>query len=383
MSKREGRTERPTAKRLREARREGRVAMTQDLAPWVAVLAGSYTLQTTIRSVRVAVVAAFGTIDKVAATADPNDAVRGLGSALLHAMLGLSPLFLVVAASSTAAHLAQTHGVVSFKRLKPDFRHLNVLKGLQRLLSPRRWWDTAKQMAKAGIVVAVVWPRTSRLVHEVLDRRGKPIDRDLGRIGIEMLGMVRAAGWSLILLALVDYGMQRRRHQADLKMTKQEVKEELRHSEGDPQLKAKIRQIQATRSKKRMMADVKLANVVLTNPTHIAVAIRYDASVGPSPVVVAIGLGSVAQRIRAAAAEAAVPVVEAKPLARALWRSCEVGDPVPPVLYEAIARVLVFVRRIRHHSSFAGQWELPPTYQTNPAHLDAVGRLRRRRKISS
>jgi flagellar biosynthetic protein FlhB len=164
-----------------------------------------------------------------------------------------------------------------------------------------------------------------------------------------------------------------------MRMTKQEIREEMRQSEGDPHVKARIRSLQASLARSRMMSDVPLADVVVTNPTHVAVALRYDPTRGGAPRVVASGVGEVAARIRAKAVAANVPLVEAKPLARALWRACEVGDEIPTVLYEAVAKVLAFVRRLRGSIVSSNSLELPPAYGLDSAALDAVPRRRKRR----
>ena len=161
-------------------------------------------------------------------------------------------------------------------------------------------------------------------------------------------------------------------------MTKQEVRDEMRNAEGDPQVKGRIRSLQMAMARSRMMSAVPGASVVVTNPTHIAVALLYDPAAGGAPRVVAIGVDAVAARIREKAAEAKVPIVEAKPLARALWRACDVGDEIPFTLYEAVAKVLAFVRRLRSSYMPSGPMPLPRTYNVDASVLDAVPDRRKR-----
>jgi flagellar biosynthetic protein FlhB len=382
VSKREGRTEKPTPKRVRDARKKGQVAVSQDLSPWLSLLIGTYLLPRVLQGAGNGVRSTFDALDGVATTGDPRQALAALGKGLMAALLAMGPLLGVVALIGVLSHTAQTGGVVSFHRLKPDFKRINPFSGFKRLLSPRRAWDTGKQMTKAAIVAFVTWPRVTALVHDLARHPSRAAVTGIGVTGTALLGIVRAVAWTMVLLALADYAVQRHRHRADLKMTKQEVRDEMRHSEGDPRQKGRIRQIQADRSRRRMMGDVPLADVIITNPTHIAVAVRYDPTQGGAPKVVAIGVGAVAKKIRTVGAEAGVPIVEAKPLARALWRSCDVGDPIPIVLYEAVARVLVFVRNLGRVTTRPSAIELPRAFAIDPEVLEQVAAKARRRARS-
>jgi flagellar biosynthetic protein FlhB len=165
-------------------------------------------------------------------------------------------------------------------------------------------------------------------------------------------------------------------------MTKQQVRDEMRNSEGDPHVKHRIRSMQRSLAMNRMMSSISDASVVITNPTHIAVAIRYDVGAGGAPKIVAVGVDEIARRIRERAHDAGVPVIESKPLARALWRSCDVGDEIPIALYEAVAMVLAFVRRLRGGVLAASALPLPRTYGVNVAALEAVPSRRRRRRFA-
>jgi flagellar biosynthetic protein FlhB len=193
-----------------------------------------------------------------------------------------------------------------------------------------------------------------------------------------LLDLVKVVAFWMLLLALADYGYQRFEFTRKQRMTKQEVRDEYKQAEGDGMVKARIRSMQRALAANRMMADMPTANVVITNPTHIAVALRYDPSVSRAPKVVAVGAGSVALRIRAQATEHRIPIVEAKPLARALWRACEAGDEIPVTLYEAVAKVLAFVHRLDKRFGVARPQELPRAMQVDQETLDAVGRKRNR-----
>jgi flagellar biosynthetic protein FlhB len=380
MSKKDDKTEDPTPKRKKDARKKGQVALSQDLAPWITILVGTYVLPAIISAVRGTVTSSLHSIERDANLSDPATALRVFGSVAQSTLIAIVPLLAVIAGTGAVAHLAQTGGSFSFHPLKPDFKRINPVAGIKRLFSPKKIWTTIQQVAKAAIIVFVVWPRAQAIVMTLTSNMGESILSSVTRTAGDVLQIIRSVCWTVLALAFVDYAVQRRRHKTDLKMSKQEVKDEMRHSEGDPHTKGRMRQLASGMSRKRMMTDVPTANVIVTNPTHIAVALRYDVTKSPAPQVVAIGTGSQAAKIRKIAGEAGVPVVEAKPLARALWRSCQVGDSVPVQLYEAVARVLVFVRRLKGGLGLGTTIELPSAYRTDESVLEAVQRDRRRRR---
>jgi flagellar biosynthesis protein FlhB len=272
--------------------------------------------------------------------------------------------------------------VLSLHPLKPDFKRINPVQGVRRLLSIRSAWETVKQLAKSAVIGWLCWPHVREISRQLSEHGRVPLWTGLRDSSSALVGMTRATCYAVIGIALVDFAYQRRSKILDLRMTKQEVRDELRNTEGDPQVKGRIRSMQAALSRRRMMGDIPTASVVITNPTHVAIAIRYDQSVGGAPKVVAAGVGALAARIRETAREAGVPIVEAKPLARALWRSCEVGDEIPVVLYEAVAKVLAFVRRLRGGILAASVLPLPRQFHVDEAWLEALpGRrsLKRRR----
>lgn len=380
MSGKEGRTEAPTEKRKRESRRKGQIAKSPDLAPWLGLLVGTYLLPGCVSGIFDAAAEALRALPSTATTADTDAAVASLAGALRSGFLAVVPALVVLGAVGIAAQLGQTRLLVSLKLLVPDVKRINPKSGFKRLFSTRSLVETLKQLAKTGVIAWVAWPYVHELSDELAGSGRMPLLAGLSVVGRSLIGMVRAAAWAVLVIAAIDYGYQRFTHKRDLRMTKQEIREEMRQSEGDPQMKARIRSLQSALARRRMMGDVPLADVVVTNPTHIAVALRYDPSRGGAPKVVAVGMDAVAVRIRERATEAGVPLVEAKPLARALWRACDVGDEIPAVLYEAVAKVLAFVRRLRGSISPAGSMALPAGYQLDASALDAVPRRRRRRR---
>ena len=378
MGKREGKTEAPTPKKKQEAKKKGTVAKSVDLGPWLTLLIATYLLPWLIGSVGGAVADALSALGDLAAEPDVGDALRLLSAAMRAGFFAVMPFMAVIALVTVLSQMAQTGLVLSLHPLKPDFKRLNPIAGVKRLFSPKSLWETAKQVVKALLVAWIAWPHIIA-IHDLLVGHGRvPLLPGLSATAAEIMAMTRGISWAVVGVGLFDYAFQRRNTILDLKMTKQEVRDEMRSSEGDPQVKQRIRSLQMAMTRSRMMAAVPGASVVVTNPTHIAVALVYDPAAGGAPRVVAIGVDAIAKRIRETAAEAKVPIVEAKPLARALWRACEVGDEIPFTLYEAVAKVLAFVRRLRSSYLPSSPMPLPRLYTVDQTTLDAVPDRRRR-----
>ncbi len=380
MPSKHDKTEAPTPKRRRETREKGQIARSQDLTAWMSVLLGLYVVPLTL--VRIAHMA-DGALEEIAATStatlSPGDAASMLGSTLLAGLVAIAPLVAVGFVSSFTASFAQTGPLIAIKALKPDFKKISPKAGFQRLFSMRSLWETGKQLLKLAVIIGAAWPRASGLVDGMVGPSRPSFDVAVRHAGVETLAVVRIVAWAMLLLSVADYGYQRYRHGQDMRMTRQEVRDEVKNAEGDAHVKGRIRSAQRALARNRMIADVGSADVVITNPTHLAVALRYDMERGGAPRVVATGAGNVAARIRAAGTEHDVPIVEAKPLARALWRSCDVGDEVPIALYEAVAKVLVFVRRLDRRFARSERIDLPRESQVDEALLDAVPAKRARR----
>ena len=378
MGKREGKTEAPTPKKKQEAKKKGTVAKSVDLGPWLTLLIATYLLPWLIGSVGGAVADALSALGDLAAEPDVGDALRLLSAAMRAGFFAVMPFMAVIALVTVLSQMAQTGLVLSLHPLKPDFKRLNPIAGVKRLFSPKSLWETAKQVVKALLVAWISWPHITA-IHDLLVGHGRvPLLPGLSATAAEIMAMTRGVSWAVVGVGLFDYAFQRRNSILDLKMTKQEVRDEMRSSEGDPLVKQRIRSLQMAMTRSRMMSAVPGASVVVTNPTHIAVALVYDPAAGGAPRVVAIGVDAVAKRIREKAAEAKVPIVEAKPLARALWRACEVGDEIPVTLYEAVAKVLAFVRRLRSSYLPSSPMPLPRLYNVDQTALDAVPDRRRR-----
>jgi flagellar biosynthetic protein FlhB len=280
-------------------------------------------------------------------------AVDGAGlSAMLHLLLpqlaaALAPFFAVMIAAGLAGHVLQSRPGFSFDKIAPDFSKVSPFSGFRRLFGAEGWMNLVKGLIKMAIVGLAIWtqlwPERGGL-ESILNQSAIGVAADMTRLLFKVL---MAALSALGVIAGLDYFWQRMRWLSRNRMTKQEVKEEYRQNEGDPAVKAKIRQLRHERAKKRMMAAVPKATVVVMNPTHYAVALLYESGKMAAPVCVAKGIDQLALRIRAVAEENDVPVVENPPLARALYAAIEIDEPVPPEHFKAVAQVIGYVFRLQ------------------------------------
>jgi flagellar biosynthesis protein FlhB len=335
-------TEQPTAKRKREARRDGNLARSIEVVAWAQMLAAAFLLPACLglgtRSLRQVMIQ----VGILVSQPDADAALRLMGKALTGGLLAVAPLALGMVAIGLIGNFAQTGLAISGKALRPKFDRINPAKGLKRLVSPHSAWEAAKTVLKLVVLTAVAWPGVSNLGAALATGGRVPSGQVLAAAASATVGLIRSTAMAGLALAALDYGFQRRRVRKGLMMTKQEVKEEYRQSEGDPMIKSRIRQRQMEVSRNRMMAAVAGANVVVVNPTHIAVALEYRPELG-APRVVAKGQGFIAKRIREEAEKHNVPIVRDVPLARTLHSACKLGQAIPADLYEAVARLLAFV----------------------------------------
>jgi flagellar biosynthetic protein FlhB len=346
----QSKTEKPTPRRLREARREGQIPKSQELGAWGSMLAMVVLGQWTLRLAGDRFGVLFRRTGDVAAQAEMGPALGLFGDWLRDGLLVIAPMAVGSMLIGVLANLAQVGFSPSTKLLKPKLQRVNPWKGLKRLLGPQTAWESGKVVFKVAVLTAVV-ARSLLLVAPALVDAGRiSVIAMVGIVGEATLRMVRDVAIAGLVLAGADYAFQRRRVGREISMTKDEVKREYKDTEGDPQLKGAIRSKQLAMSRNRMMADVVKADVIVVNPTHFSVALVYDALAGP-PKVVAKGAGVIALRIREVAAEHEVPIVEDVPLARTLFRACEIGDTIPQELFDAVAKVLAFIFALKRRGT--------------------------------
>lgn len=347
-------TEKPTPRRKREAREKGQIARSPDLTTWLALLATTVLIQTTITRGAIAARKMLAAMGAAAAEPDVGNAGRFFLESLWDAAIVVAPLVLGLLVIVIVTQVGQVGLKPSLKRLKPQFSRLNVLKGLKRLVGANAWWEVAKGVAKVAILVAVAWPAASHAARQLA--AGGGMDRLVSITAKNALLILRNVSVAGLTVAAGDYLYQYRRVMKEISMTKQEVRDEHRQHEGDPHVRQAIRSRQAAISRNRMIQLVSDADVVVVNPTHYAVAIRYEATRG-APEVVAKGAGLIAARIRTEAEKHGVPIVREPVLTRALFKSCDIGSLVPIDLYEAVAHLLAFIFALRARGRAAGYHE--------------------------
>src|SRR5579884_975526 len=339
----EQKTEKPTAKRKRESRKKGQVSRSPDLAGWVTMLAATVLIPMLIRSGGSKLGALTAQSQAVMANPTPQGAIHVLDSGLADMMTLLLPVLGALAALTVVVNVAQVGFVVATEAAKPQFTRLNPFKGIKRLFSIGTVVDLVKQMAKLTLLIALAYRTISGITKAVAPAQPVGMAPVISFAGSSLTGLMRDVAIGGLVLSVGDYALRRRRTMRAMRMTKQEVRDEFRNMEGDPTVKRAIRRKQRMLSRARMMAAVMGADVVVTNPTHFAVALRYEPGKGAAPRVVAKGMDELALRIRSIAKEHGVPVVEDPPLARAVYAACEVDAFIPKELYMAVARLLAFV----------------------------------------
>jgi len=276
-------------------------------------------------------------------------------------------LLLVVAA---LAPLAPTRGAISFKPLTPDITRIIMLQGLKRMFSVQGLLELPKLLAKLALVGLVGWWLIRHYRDSFIELPRQDLTAAMGdtlhATGVAFLCMAGV----MLVVAAVDVPLALWQYARKHRMTKEEVRKEHRESEGDPHIKGRIRAMQRQAAQRRMMADVPTADVIVTNPTHYAVALRYSEKEGGAPRVLAKGTDLVAAKIRELAAEHKIPMLEAPPLARALYRHTEIGHQIPEALYAAVAEVLAYVYQLRRMRMHGGRAPTRPTDLPVPADMD-------------
>lgn len=346
----EDRTEQASPQHRKDARQKGQVAKSQEITSAAVLLCGLMAMKFAAPMMGDQLCSTTTRFLGHLASFQPTpEETRSLFiQASLCGLKVLAPMLAAVLVAGLASNMAQVGFVYSTESLTPDLSRLDPVKGMARMFSARALMELLKSLAKVAVLGWVVWAFFRDEAGTVVSLGAIPVG-DASRVAGDLIWRLSIRVCSVLLvIASLDYIYQRMQFEKSIRMTKQEVKEEFRRSEGDPQIKAAIRRRQRDAARKRMMQDVPTADVVVTNPTHYAVALRYDGETMAAPVVVAKGQRLIAQRIKEIAKEHHVPLVENKPVARALYASAEVGDPIPVELYQAVAEILAFVYRLRH-----------------------------------
>jgi flagellar biosynthetic protein FlhB len=344
----DNRTEKATPKKREDARKRGQVARRPELAASVAFLAILVMVQATGESLTARARSVFTTFLARAASDEPLTA-PALHGLFAEAMLNIAALSLPIVAAGLAAGLAanfaQGGWTLSAGALKPKTERFNPAANLKRVFGTTAPIELLKVLVKLSLLVGVCYPTLARAVAGAPGLIGTPAPRAFAEAASLAYDLCIRAGGAMAFAALLDYGLGWYQHEKSLRMSKQEIRDEFRQQEGDPLIKSQRRRAARALLRNKVAVEVPKADVVVTNPTHFAVALKYDHERHSAPVVVAKGADAMALRIRKIAKEHNVAVVENPPLARSLYRTVETGRAIPPELFRAVAEVLAYVFR--------------------------------------
>lgn len=353
-------SEQPSARRLEQAREEGQVPQSRELSTFLVLVIGVLSLWALggWMSDRVLGILRHGFSFERAVAFDPRLMLKDFGDLFTQAMITMLPLFGILMLAAIAAPILLGGFVFSPKALGMKLSRMNPIAGLGRMFSVHGLVELVKSILKAGIVGGMGAFVFLREHEHVFSLMSMALDRAITEFFDTLVWSALLIVLGLAAIALIDVPFQLFQYYKKLRMTKEEVKREFKEQEGDPQLKARIRRVQMEMARRRMMSEVPKADVVVTNPTHFSVALKYDSARMGAPVVVAKGRGELALKIREIAREHKVPLLEAPPLARALYAHCELEATVPAALYRAVAEVMAYVYQLNHWLSHGGT---PPT----------------------
>ncbi len=367
-------TEAPSQQRLEKSREDGQVVQSRELSTFVILMVGGSALwmmasglgQTLSHIVKGALQFNPGI------ARDSSHVMAQLSSQFFEAAFALAPFLGLMVLATLASPLMLRGWMFSTKALAPKFNRMNPMSGLKRMVSSQGLIELVKALGKVGLLGGVaawlIWTNLDGIFSLSLETPSLAIQHmgDLiGKIFLTVSG-------TMVFIVALDLPYQLWSHHNKLKMTKEELRQEAKESEGDPHLKARIRSQQREVARRRMMSEIPTADVVITNPTHYAVALKYSEGKMGAPRVVAKGADEVAARIRALASEHDIPMLEAPPLARALFRHTELGDEIPATLYAAVAEVLAYVFQLRHFQQAGGAYPNVPTSLPVPPELDPL-----------
>ena len=368
------RTEPASPRRLEQAREEGDVPRSRELATCTILLAaglGIWFLGGNLVQHVNHMLSAGLMLDR-ARIFDPNLLFAQLGAGAAEVLIAFAPLAALLVLVALGSPVLIGGWLFSAKSLQPNFGRLNPLSGIGNMFSARVGVELLKAIGKAILVGGVSWLVASRQLDAMLALSVEPLHEGGVHLGHLLLTSFIAIVCALVVIALIDVPYQIWHYANKLKMTREELRQESKESDGDPQVKARIRQMQREMAKRRMMAEVPNADVVVTNPTHFAVALKYTEGKMGAPKVVAKGADEVAAKIREIAAENRVPLLEAPPLARALYKHTDLGDQIPEALYTAVAEVLAYVFQLRAYNRHGGMRPKEPDDLDVPPQMDPL-----------
>ncbi len=370
-------TEKPTPQRLKKARKEGQIPRTQELGTWLGVAAASVMLPMLVEKGFDEVQRLFVQVGSVAKNPEPAAISALMGQALMAFMTTVLPTALAMMVVGTVAAAAQGGVTFATKSMKPTLKKLNPFPGMKRMFGTQGLWEAVKALLKTAALATVVIMTSDRAQALVSSAGSLSLSAVAEVFTDSAILMFRVVAVTGLVIAVADYVIVRMKTMKKLKMSKYEITQEHKQSEGDPHVRAHRRSVAIAMSRNRMMAEVAEADVLLVNPVHVAVALKYEAAKG-APRVVAKGAGEVAAKLREKAKEAGVPLVQDIPLARALHASCDIGQEVPAQLFTAVARVLAFVMHLGSRGVKGGFHR--PGFE--PPDLEGLPKAGRRRTLT-
>ncbi len=364
----EDRSEEPTEKKLRESREKGQVARSRELTTSVMLLGSSVGLllfgTMIVEALMTVMRTSFGT--SRAQLFDPLHMTLAFEDAVSYALMMLAPFLILMVISAVVGSIAVSGWNFSLQAMEPKLSKLNPLSGMKRMFGTQGLMELAKALAKFFVIASAGVFVLYSITDDVLGLGLEPVLPAIAHAGSMLVWAFLAVSLSTLLIAAMDIPFQLWNHKRQLKMTKQEVKQENKDIHGNPELKGHIRRTQMEMSMRRMMEAVPKADVIITNPTHFSVAVKYDPDNMRAPVVVAKGADYVAFEIRRIARENNVPILSAAPLARAIYHTTEIDSEIPEGLYLAVARVLAYIFHLRRTASGVNPNDLEMTDLTIP-----------------
>ncbi len=349
-------TEPATAKKLKDAREDGKVTKSKELTAAFDLIVLFLVLKIFISFVGERLVGIFDYVysrmpDFLEINSTGVSSVAAshyMADILLQMLLTMLPFLLFGFVITFLVSVVQVGWKVTGKPLKPDLNKFNPINGFKRIISKDSLFELLKSIIKIAVIFWVAYSRVKNHKEELFILYEIPLNQAIALIGSVIIDTGLYISIVYLVIGFADFAYQKHKFNEDMKMTKQEVKDEFKNTEGDPQIKGRQRRKMQETSQRRMMHDVPKADVVITNPTHLAVAVKYDADVNTAPVVLAKGEEYVAQKIKEVARENNIEIVENKPLARMLYHNVDIGAEIPPELYQAVAEVLAAIYKARN-----------------------------------
>ena len=365
-------TEEATPRRLEKAREEGQVARSQELTTFalLMVAGGALWLLGSSFITNLMEILKRGLQIQPEALLDSTSLPVRLFQHAIDSLIASAPLFAVFVIVAAIAPTLLSGLLFTTKALMPDFKRLSPIQGFKRIFSMHGFVELVKAIVKTivvgGVTALLIWYNKEAVIGLIL----LPIDLGAESMGSLLLLIFMLIAAAMVLIVGIDVPFQIWQHKHRLKMTKEEIRKESKEDEGDPFVKARIRSLQREAARQRMMAEVPKADVIVTNPTHYAVALKYHGESMRAPRVVAKGVHLLAQRIREIAEENRVPVLEVPPLTRALYHHTELNDEIPETLYTAVAQILAYVFQLKRYQTYGGVVPQLPSDLTVPQELD-------------